>query len=151
MHRQNLAASTKSRHHQLDWFWMYLRFTSDKIDERTGRPMGAFTVAYELLDEGELSKEEEVELRGLLAWFSAHLQIPTKFSRNRNDSHKNTQGISWIKDTANEVVSSLWGLKDFLERQGFSITVVRTERPGRVVYEDKLQVIAEPFHQELNG
>ena len=130
---------------------MFLRFASEEVDERTGRPVGIFTVAYNLRDGGALSQIEEDELRELLGWFGKHLSIPSKFSRNRNSSHKNTPGISWIKDTANEVIRELWCLKDFLERQGLVVYVIRTARPGRIVYEDESQVIAEPFHQELIG
>ena len=131
---------------------MFLRFASKKkVDERTGRPVGIFTAAYDLRDGETLSQVEEDELRELLGWFGKHLLIPSKFSRNRNGSHKNTPGISWIKDTASEVIRELWCLKDFLERQGLAIDVIRTDRPGRIVYEDESQVIAEPFHQELIG
>ncbi len=42
----------------------------------------------------------------------------------------------------------MWELKAVIENHGFIIEVMKTDRPGYVVYEDEYQIVAEPFHNE---
>lgn len=127
---------------------MYLRFTTTENDDRSGKLKGVFTLAYELIDEQSLYIEDEKTLRELLVWFGANLPVPTKFSKNRNDGHKNTLGISWLKPSSTKVVNKFWGLKSILENAGYQIEVIKTDRPGKIVYEDDHQLVAVPFGGE---
>jgi hypothetical protein len=38
-----------------------------------------------------------------------------------------------------------WDLTWLLREQGYVIDVIRSEKIGYVIYEDKFQVVAEPF------
>ena len=127
---------------------MYVRFVGEYVDERTGRTEGIFTISRILLDRGKLSHDDETELKALRKWFDKHLPSPTKFSRKRNDYHRNTHGISWIKDNQREVIKKLYEMKRILEHYGEPVRVINTERPGYIVYEDDYQVVAEAFNRE---
>jgi len=127
---------------------MYIRFTTTENDNRSGKPKGIFTLAYELIDEESLYAEDEKTLKELLGWFGDNLPVPTKFSKNRNDYHKNTLGISWLKPQSTKVVNKFWGLKSILEIAGYHIEVIKTDRPGKIVYEDLHQLVAVPFGGE---
>lgn len=116
-------------------------------DERTNKQIGIFTLTYNLLDQNDLPNYEEVELRQLLNWFKANLKIPTKFSRKSN-SNKTTKGISWIKESSQDCVKNLWKMKNILSNHDIIIEVIRTEKPGYIVYEDSNQIVAEPFREE---
>ncbi|MFY7916503.1 MAG: hypothetical protein ACOVPA_17750, partial [Rubrivivax sp.] len=52
---------------------------------------------------------------------------------------------SWFKDTAAEHIRQMRLLADILERHGIQVDMLRTRRPGYVVYEDDHQVAAEPY------
>ena len=125
---------------------MYLRFITEEIDTRSGKPKGIFTLAYDLIEEDVLGLDDEKLLKQLLGWFGDNLPIPTRFSKNRNDGHKNTLGISWLKPESKEVVTKFWSLKAMLDNYGHNIEVIKSERPGKVVYEDDSQLVAIPYN-----
>ena len=127
---------------------MLLRFVTHEIDDRTGKPKGLFTLAYDLIYEEQLYQEDERTLKELLSWFGDKLPIPTRFSKNRNDYHKNTMGISWLKSDSSDIVSKFWNLKAILDNAGHPVEVLKTNRPGKVVYEDLHQIVAIPFGGE---
>lgn len=81
-----------------------------------------------------------------MIWLEKELPVPSKFSRKKNDSHKNTHGISWLKPEAENAIRHFWVIKDILENNGFPVDVIKSKRPGYVVYEDDYQIVAEPFH-----
>ena len=110
---------------------------------------GLFTAAGELVREGKLSVHEESELKTALGWFGTHVPVPDRFSKNRNASHKNTHGLSWYKSDAVEALKKMRGLVSILEEHGLIVETVRTKRPGYIVYEDEIQIVAEPFHGEI--
>jgi hypothetical protein len=128
-----------------------LRFVLSDRDERTGRQTGLMTMAYGLLRSGDLFDAEENELRRLMQWLESNLPIPDRFARKRNVSHKQTHGISWVRSDAVEAVRCLRAIADIAWRNGHSIEILQTERPGYIVYEDEWQVVAEPFHGEQHG
>jgi len=127
---------------------MYLRFVVSAQDARTGYAQGLLTAAYALLRWDALADADAAALREHLAWFETHVPSPTKFARKRNVSHRNTHGLSWVRSDARAVVTRLHALARFIERYGYVVDVMRSARPGYVVYEDDLQVVAEPFNGE---
>lgn len=124
---------------------MFLRFIGTEIDLRTGKPKGIFTLAYDLIETNHLTVYEEELLKSLLKWFSGHLPIPNKFSKNKNSSHKNNITTAWFKDSAQEVMKKIWELKQILESNEINVEIVRSEKPGYVIYEDDFQIIVDPF------
>jgi hypothetical protein len=127
---------------------MYLRFQTAKRDLRSGSPEGLFTCAYALVRSPSVPAVEQESIRKQLIWFSKHLTVPAKFARTRHSGHKNTHGIGWIKDSAAEIITRMYHLCQTVEQLGYSVEVVRTSRPGYIVYEDHHQIVAEPFHDE---
>jgi hypothetical protein len=127
---------------------MYLRFQTPNRDLRSGSPEGLFTRAYELVRSPGVPSVQQESIRKQLRWFSVHFAVPVKFTRTRHSSHKNKHGIGWIKDSASEIIRRMYELSRTVEELGYSVEVVRTSRPGYVVYEDRHQIVAEPFHGE---
>ena len=93
--------------------------------------------------------QAETDIRAITSWFKENLPIPTKFSKKKNSGHKNTNGLSWFKPEENLAVKKMWELKSILEDHGYYIDVVKVKNPGKIVYEDKLQVVAEPYGSEI--
>jgi hypothetical protein len=126
----------------------YLRFETAEPHPHSGLQAGIFWAAYRLRDSGELSEYEDVECADALRRLQATLPIPTKFARTRNASHRNTHGLSWIKSSAVQIVADMYRLAEILQRHGVPVDVLKSSRPGYVVYEDEWQIVAEPFHGE---
>lgn len=120
---------------------MYIRFVVAQIDRRSKRQQGVFAAAYAILDSVELGDADRDELRANLRWFASHLPIPPDFDSDR--------AIFWFKSDAGEVTRRIWELVHALRRNQFHVDLIRTRRPGYIVYEDRFQVGAIPFHDTL--
>ena len=119
---------------------MYLRFVLAATNPRTGQRAGLFHVAYRLQEAGTLSSTDQSELDALLRWFNHHLRRPTQFGRARFP-----HGVSWIRADAHAHVQRLQLLAALLRRHDLGVEMLRTDRPGFLVYQDDVQAIAEPF------
>lgn len=126
---------------------MYVRFVILRCNESSGVREGVFKSAYALRREGQLPAHEYTRLNELLVWFGGNLPVPYRFNRTKSKgySNRNSKGISWLKPTARRHVRRMWELKDILDEHGYFVTVIKTERPGYIVYEDNVQIVAEPF------
>ncbi|SMR72063.1 hypothetical protein SAMN04488030_1409 [Aliiroseovarius halocynthiae] len=115
------------------------------IDGFDARP-GIFCAAYELKYRNDVDKISLEILLDLLGWFEEYLDAPDKFSRKKNDSHSDfTRGLSWFKPSATVYVQKMWQLKTLLGEWDYPVEVLKTRRPGRIIYEDNVQVVADPF------
>lgn len=54
-------------------------------------------------------------------------------------------GLSWFKPTAEQHIQKAHELAAILSELGFVIEILKTDRPGYIVYEDEFQIVAEPF------
>ena len=125
---------------------IYVRMVIPKKIDGFDARAGIFNAAYDLKYRPDVDQVSLNVLLDLLAWFEDHLDEPEKFSRTKNDWHKDfTRGISWFKPTADQYIQRLWALKSHLEEWGYNIDVLKTTRPGRIVYEDEFQIVADPF------
>jgi len=123
---------------------MYLRFVIAKQDEQSGRRQGLFYASYELEERGDLTAIEVSALDEIHHWFAKNMSEPTTASLSSRP-HGKAQALSWFKETAVGHVSKMRSLQALLEQHGVWSEVLRTARPGYVVYEDDHQVLAYPF------
>lgn len=126
---------------------IYLRFVTERADGETGLKSGIFSEAYGLLDGTALSAVHHDLLSKLIAWFDDRLPVPERFnsSKSKGASRRNSHGISWIKPEAEEHISRMREIAWILEEHGIKVVMIKTQRPGRIVYEDEWQIVAEPF------
>jgi len=125
----------------------FLRFVVADLDPDSMVETGLFQAAAELRDSADISTQDRETLKEQLAWFSEHLEKPTRFNRTSSKGHyrRATKGISWFRDTAREHLARMHELKRIIEANGRPVTLVQEKRVGYVVYEDEFQVVAEPF------
>jgi hypothetical protein len=110
-------------------------------------PIGVIGAAYELLRQDSLNHELRNELERWIGWFEENLTVPDRFNRTRSKGwyRRETRGISWLRTTAADHLAAMADLAACITRCGHATAEVRAERVGYVVYEDDVQVIAEPF------
>ncbi|PYV36444.1 MAG: hypothetical protein DMG06_30680 [Acidobacteria bacterium] len=125
---------------------MYIRFVISDRDEDSGRRQGLFQAAAALRDAGVLDIYEEEQMDVLRKWFKEHLEKPKSFSRSRKPRATRV-ALSWFKDTAKLHIAKMYEFAAILEAHGVHVEVIRTTRPGYVVYEDEHQITAEPFSE----
>ena len=121
---------------------VFIRFFSGEVDEDSHLAAGLFCAASDLYCADGLPEYEVDALAELRDWFNAHLESPFDYlpHHRRYDS-----SICWFKSAAREHLARAWELVTILERNGVFIWTVKSERPGRVYYEDDVQVLALPY------
>ena len=117
---------------------MFLRLVTNKRDAGSHQSQGVFMFAYALLKDGDLSPEEAGRLKAILVRFEENLPLP---DRSRLDA----RAIFWFKEHLGEFARRVWELAEFVTVQGLPTEIVRTTRPGYIVFEDDFQVAAVPF------
>jgi hypothetical protein len=129
---------------------VYIRFITGEIHAESLREVGVFQAAYRLRDKGHLPDHEKTRLHDLLEWFDANLKEPSKFTNSKPPYYrKKKKAISWFKDTATEHVAKLREILAILDNHDVHFKMIKTDRPGYIVYEDELQVVAEPFSDSI--
>ena len=110
-------------------------------------PIGVIGAAYELLRQETVSHELRSELEQWIEWFEENLAVPDRFNRTKSKGwyRRETRGISWLRSSAAEHLAAMANLSACITKCGYSTSEVRSERVGYVIYEDQIQVIAEPF------
>ena len=126
---------------------MLIRFVLPTKNADTGVREGVFGAAYELPDRADIPEKDLQELTALLEWFGSNLKTPRRFNKTTSKGYyrKATKGVSWFKSTADEHVAKLWALTRILAKNGHQPELIKTRKPGYIVYEDEIQVVAEPF------
>ena len=123
---------------------MFIRFVIGKLDADSGRLQGLFQAGDELLGSGRMAQDDAEALRATYGWFKANLAVPTRFSVSARP-HAKAQAISWFRDTAAEHIKQMRGYQRLLESYGLKVEMLRTTRPGYIVFEDHHQLVAYPF------
>lgn len=129
---------------------MYVRFITSNVDRDSSQHAGVFHAAYRLSDEGRLPNYEHTTLRELLDWFKANLIIPDKFTSAKPPYYrKQNKAISWFKESATEHIAKIRQIVTILEDHDIRTEMIRTDRPGYIVYEDAHQIVAEAFSDSI--
>ena len=121
-----------------------IRFVIEKRDPDSGKRQGLFQVARALRESCQLPARDAEKLESLRDWFNEHLERPERLALS-SKPHAKAQALSWFRDTASEHIAKMREFADILERQGIGVVMIRTNRPGYVLYEDEYQVAAYPF------
>ena len=123
---------------------LFIRFATDRTDEDTQRPVGVFSVAYQLLREDEIAEYQQNEIRTALDWFQNNLSVPERFSKSRKP-HRESKGVCWFKAEAIECMRNVRHLIQLISEHDVIVRELTTKLPGYIIYEDTNQVVTEPF------
>lgn len=121
---------------------VYLRFVIDKRDPDSTRRAGLFHAVADLRAR-ELSSEELDEVHRLLSWFGENLAAPRVLVRGR----ASPAAICWFYDSAVEHIARMRALARLFDQHAIFTHVLKSRRPGYVVYQDAYQVAAIPFRE----
>lgn len=126
---------------------MFLRFVlATRVDGMNAR-VGIINGAAQVRDNPATPELLREMLQARLDWFDENLDAPQRFSRRRSKGGdpEETRGLSWFRASAQEAVGEAYALAAVLEMCGHDVDVLRTERPGYILFEDDWQVVADPF------
>lgn len=121
----------------------FVRVQATVRNERGGFS-GVFGLVNRLAFNGELSAEEDRFRRDANRWYDAAYPNPSHADPTVYDHELNPHAAAWFKITAGELVERVEGYLAILDRHGVGYEILRTDRPGRIIYEDPYQVVAVP-------
>ncbi|CAL9434758.1 hypothetical protein [Streptomyces sp. enrichment culture] len=122
---------------------LYVRFQSPAPGPRGHHP-GVFALANALAREGRLSAEEYRLWRAANDWYDAAYPNPSDTDPTVYDPDLNPGAVAWFKATARHLIDRVDGHLTLLADHGVPCERVETTAPGRIVYEDEVQVVAVP-------
>jgi hypothetical protein len=123
---------------------VFIRFVVPLQHEDSHCRTGVFHEAYRLRDRDLLEYSEDAWLKYVLTWFEQQLPVPSRFSRSRRRC-AHPQAVCWFKAEATRCIGMVRRMTSILDRHGVATQMLRTKRPGYIIYEDKYQVAAVPF------
>jgi hypothetical protein len=124
---------------------MFVRFVVPSLGRQRWGLTGIIRATLDLKDARRLTYDEEACFDEIYNWFNECLPVPWRFSRSRR-SGAASNAICWFKPDATTCIRKARILASLLENYGLFTELIRTRKPGYIVYEDWLQVAAEPFH-----
>lgn len=121
----------------------FVRVQGTVRNERGGFS-GVFGLVNRLAFNGELSAEEDRFRRDNNRWYDAAYPNPSHADPTVYDHKLNPHAAAWFKVTAGQLLERIDGYLAILDCHGVGYEVVRTDHPGRILYEDAYQVVAVP-------
>jgi hypothetical protein len=121
----------------------YIRYRSTVLN-RHGLQVGVFALVNGLAHDGVLMPEEEAWRRASNGWYDAAYADPAIVDPLVYDRSRNPGAVSWFKSSATHLIVRIDGYLALLDAYGVPWERAETDRPGRVIYEDDVQVVATP-------
>lgn len=122
---------------------MYVRFVVGDDGEDHRFLTGVIAEARTLRDSGGMSAHESEWLEDIFAWFNDNVRVSPYSSSAWPDDV-----AAWSKDeAAKEVIARIWDVIALLKEHGKPVRILRSLNPGRVVYEDNLQVVVSEYRK----
>jgi hypothetical protein len=119
---------------------MFIRFVVGGDDEHHRLLSGLVTEARLLRDRGLLTHYEAEQLEHTYEWLNKHLPCPPFSS-----SGWSRDAVSWFKDSAKSSIEKMRDLAALLESHGHPVRMLRSKNPGKVLYEDRYQIVVEEW------
>lgn len=114
----------------------YLRFVVGADGDSTSCLDGLFVVLGSLR---HLPPSASERMEQLYDWFNAELPCPP-FSSGKFP----VDAVCWFRPSAVRFIQRMWDFANLLREQGQPVRVLKTDKPGRIVYRDEYQVLAVP-------
>ena len=130
-----------------DWLGcMEQKFVRYEASMPNGRGLhpGIFALANGLAKDGRLSAEDWASWRSANAHYDAAYADPSTVDRSVYDRAINPAAQSWFKRTAAHLVTGVEFYTNLLHRYGVGWRVLYSNDPGRVLYEDDVQIVVAP-------
>ena len=121
---------------------MFVRFVVGADVENAAWLTGVITEARLLRDRGELYSHESEQLERIFDWFNENLPCPP-FSMKLRSGEWTRDAVAWFRPEAEGPIRRMWDVVAILREYGIAVRMVTTDKPGKIVYEDAYQVVAE--------
>jgi hypothetical protein len=121
---------------------MFVRFVVGADRENAAWLNGVIGEAQRLDAAGELFRHESKQLSETFDWLNENLPCPP-FQEKLRSGDWTREAVCWFKPGAGEPLGRIWDIVAVLREHGTPVRMVTARNPGRIVYEDRFQVVAE--------
>lgn len=118
----------------------YVRFVVGKRSEDACWLTGVVTMAR--LKMRRFDKPSRKVVRETFRWFNTNIPCPP-FSKKRKAGVWTPDAVAWFRTTACQPIARLRPLIRVLRAHGFTVRTMYADKPGKVLYRDRWQVVAE--------
>lgn len=109
-----------------------------------GRHPGIFALANGLANDGKLSDQDWAAWRSANDHYNAAYADPSTVDRAIYDRAINPSAQSWFKRTATHLLIGVDFYTDLLNRYDVGWQKLYSNDPGRILYEDDVQIVVAP-------
>jgi len=117
---------------------MYLRFVVGNDSTSLQKQFGLFSEVEDLRYNGGLEDYQRRLVKEIFNYFNSNLPVPPYSSKKWS-----TNTFAWFKDSAQDYINKMWELVAILEQNDISVRILKTDKPGMILYEDEYQVVAQ--------
>jgi len=117
---------------------MFIRFVVGSESDSPRIQNGLFTEAACLKKKGILEPYQINQVNEIFAFFNANLPCPPYSKKNWS-----IDAISWFRDTATDFIDKMRDLSIILEENNLVVRVLKTDKPGMILYEDEFQIVSQ--------
>lgn len=121
----------------------YVRFQAAQQNRR-GHFTGVFGLVNTLAKQGKLTDEQESFRRSNNGWYNEAYPDPSTVDSTVYDHEVNPGAAAWFKSSATHLIERVPGYLEILTAHGVECRTVRSADPGRVIYEDEVQIVVVP-------
>jgi hypothetical protein len=121
---------------------MFVRFVVGIDAENPSWLTGVIAEARILREDGALYRYESELLEQVFDWLNEHLPCPP-FQAKLRSGEWTADAVCWFRPEAKAPLGRIWDIVAILREHGLPVRLVMTETPGKIVYADEYQVVAE--------
>lgn len=125
---------------------LYIRFDTELKFNDSSCTKGIFAAMGEAKRKGSMNLAEHIWYINIASWFNRNLLNPSCFTEPICDSVK-FRAQSWFKCRYSEYLEKSVSVVQLLRKHGVNVNVTLTATPGKIIYEDELQVVVIPNDQ----
>jgi hypothetical protein len=122
----------------------FVRYQASVPNGRGSYP-GIFALANGLAKDGKLSSQDWDSWRSANDYYDAAYTDPSTVDRSIYDRAINPGAQSWFKCSAAHLLTGVEFYTDLLTRYDVRWQVLYSDDPGRVLYEDDVQIVVAPY------
>jgi hypothetical protein len=120
----------------------YVRFVVGGDGENFHRLDGPFRATSRLSGAEALEPYEREWLDSVVEWFNQNLPCPP-FQKMLERGSWTYDAVCWFRSDAHAMLDRMWDIVALLKENAVLVRFVATTDPGRIVYSDDFQIVAE--------
>jgi hypothetical protein len=126
---------------------LYIRYESADVDAM-GRRVGIFGLANVLARSGALNPEDWAWWRAGNDWYDAAYLNPASIDPTIFNKEIYPHASCWFKESATHLLDRVPGYLALLDRYGVEWVLRQSLDPGKIIYEDRDQVVVVPHDHD---